>query len=124
VVARRLNMKIVMLLLGCLLLLGWRGWSLGADFAARVLPPRPVVVAESGVKGFAGLDYVLTVSCAVRNNGGDGPVLVTVTFVQNGTRTRTQNVFLSAGEQRDVTFVFPEAKLLSSRSMRYQCSAS
>ncbi len=114
-------MKIGTLLIGCVMLVGWIHWR---DVAAQVLPVRPVVVAHAAVDGLAGLDYVGNVSCTVRNDGGSGAVHVTATFAQDGTWTRSQTMLLGAGEQRDVTFVFPEATIFSFSSMRYRCSAT
>lgn len=112
-------MKIGMLLGCAAVLVAASGCS---EVASRVLPPRPVIVAQSGVDGLSGLDYVGNVSCTVRNDGGSGATRVTATFMQDGTWTRTQTVYLGAGEQRDVTFVFPEATMLSFSSMRYRCT--
>jgi hypothetical protein len=114
-------MKIVLGLLGTLALVKMVGCS---EVAARVIPPVPIIVAQNGVDGFAGLDYVGNVSCTVRNKGGMGSARVTATFMQDGSWTRSQTIFLGPGEERDVTFVFPEAKAFSSHAMRFTCSAS
>ncbi len=114
-------MKIETFLLGCVMLVGASGCT---EVTEHLLPPRPVVVAQTGTDGLAGLDYVGNVSCTIRNDGGSGAARVSAMFSQDGMWTRSQTIVLTAGEQREVTFVFPEATLLSFNGMRYRCSAS
>jgi hypothetical protein len=91
---------------------------------SHVLPPHPKVVAQQGTDGFVGLDYTANVFCTVRNEGGNGTVKITATYFQGGAWQRTTTVAMAAGEMREVSFVFPEAELLSFDSRKFSCTSS
>ena len=91
-----------------------------------VNPPKPEIVGQTARDGSPGFDYTIWVQCTVGNNGGDGRIEVTGTLSGGGSWTKRETVHVASGQERMVTFTFPEPEFLSAglSGYRYGCSAT
>jgi len=69
--------------------------------------PRPDVTLVDGHDGFQGLNYVIYVDVGVKNNGGDGWVIV-YAELESGGRYEEQNkrIYMASGETKQLQFVY------------------
>jgi hypothetical protein len=74
------------------------------------------VVVSSQADGLSSkiLDYSVRVFGSIRNDGGDGYVVVEATVFQgNDSWTKTAKIYLSSGTTGDYKIVFDEVRLLN-----------
>ena len=69
--------------------------------------PRPDVTLVDGHDGFQGFNYVIYVDVGVKNNGGDGWVIV-YAELKSGGRYEEQNkrIYMASGETKQLQFVY------------------
>lgn len=103
---------VILIVICALVIFGINYQSLFKTF----VPPKPVVVSSYADGSSSKLfDYSIKVTGSLRNEGGDGYVVVEATVYQNGHEwTKTDQVFLGAYETTEVEFVFDEVRLLQS----------
>ena len=69
----------------------------------------PVIVAHEASDGFAGWDYVIDVSCRVRNEGDTGDVVVKAKVShKTGSWEEERVVHIPEGEEEEVTIRFTQ----------------
>ncbi len=70
-------------------------------------PPRPEITYKNGHDGFQGLNYVMYVDVTVRNNGGNGWIVVYSDLDVGGRyEKQDERIYLNNGETKDLTFTF------------------
>lgn len=78
----------------------------------KIIPVIPVVVSSGTEDSSTIVDYRVIVWAEVRNDGGDGDVVVTFSYRDSTTYTKTSSRFFKANETARMQMEFPEAKLL------------
>jgi len=80
---------------------------------ARAMPPLPVVVSSSSNEGGTTMtDYCRTITTDVRNDGGNGDVVISITYYERGQEwTKSARQSFTANETKKVSMQFPEAQL-------------
>ncbi len=78
-----------------------------------ILPPNPVVVSsKSDASSSTIFDFSIKLTGQVRNNGGDGYIVIKAIVRQDGKRyEKTQQKYLKSYDTDDFEFVFDEVKL-------------
>lgn len=97
----------------------------GSGTLAKAMPPLPVIVSQGTSESPTGLtDYAILVWTEVRNDGGDGDVVLEVTLLlPGGPVTKTTSQSFRARETARMSIVFREIEVLDS-NVRYQATVS
>jgi len=76
-------------------------------FERAIEKPKPVIVFKNVYDTFEGLDYIAVVETRVRNEGGDGWIIVYADFSAGGQyEQKTQRLYLRKGETKYTWFKF------------------
>lgn len=91
------------------------------DLFSKVMPPQPIVVSSiADASSSKLLEYSVKVKGVVRNEGGDGYVVVEATVQQGGDSwTKTERIYLSSFETKDFELIFDEARMLGENPSYY-----
>lgn len=91
------------------------------DLFSKVMPPQPIVVSSTADASSSKLlEYSVKVKGVVRNEGGDGYVVVEATVQQGGDSwMKTERIYLSSFETKDFELIFDEARMLGENPSYY-----
>jgi hypothetical protein len=86
-----------------------------------VVPPHPIIVSSKADGSSSKLfEYSVKVSGSVRNDGGDGSIVVEVVLFQgNNSWKKTKQLYLPAYETENFEIIFDEAKLFDTDPKYY-----
>ena len=101
------------MVIGIIVLIIAGGMFVARGGLSRAMPPLPVVVSShTDTGGTTMTDYCRTITAEVRNDGGNGDVVVNITYKERGQEwTKSSRQSFTANETKKISMVFPEAQL-------------
>jgi len=101
------------MVIGIIVLIIAGGMFVARGGLTKVLPPIPVVVSShTDTGGTTMTDYCRTIIADIRNDGGNGDVVIEITYGERGQRwTKSVRQAFTANETKAVSIIFSEAQL-------------